>query len=265
MMEGALARADLIGDLEREPLRNVVLLKHLAVFPEHTTGYRAVGQAGTAAYLVILDVEASAYDRRTYPAAASVALVSSNDAAMTARVISSISRDRGIVFKLANAGDREVVASRFPVELRAAFHSFTAESEFERDEEVQTSIDPSDEVIALLELQGHPQHWLLPVLRSGRAFICKIDIGGKLASVCVAFQSYGRVWEVGGVVTPERFRGRGLAGRVVRTALAVLSERALIPRYQVNGDNHASLSVARKAGLKHFLTLEHHLYDPLRN
>lgn len=263
-MEGALARTDLIGDLEREPLRNVVLLKHLAAFPEHIIGYRATDHAGTAAHLVVLDARASAYDREVYPTAASVALVSSNHAAMTARVIDFMPGDRGIVFKLANAVDREVVASRFPIELKAAFHSFTAESKFERDQDVQTSIEPSDTAIALLESQGHPRDWLLPLLRSGRAFVCNLDLGGKLASVCIAFQSYGHVWEVGGVVTPEPFRGRGFAGRVVRTALALLSERALVPRYQVNRENQASLSVARKTGLKHFLTLEHHLYDPSR-
>uniref|UniRef100_A0A9E8A198 N-acetyltransferase domain-containing protein n=1 Tax=Bosea sp. NBC_00436 TaxID=2969620 RepID=A0A9E8A198_9HYPH len=262
MMESPLARTKLIGDLEREPLRNVVLLKQLAAFPKYTTGYRATDHAGATAHLVVLDAQASSYDREAYPTAASVALISSNDAAMTARVISVLSRDRGIVFKLASAVDHKVVASCFPVERKAAFHSFTAGSEFERDEDVHTGNDPSDMAISLLQGQGHPRDWLLPLLQSDKAFVCNINVGGALASVCITFESYGRVWEVGGVVTPEAFRGRGLAGRVVRTALAVLSERALIPRYQVNGDNHASLSVARKTGLQHFLTLEHYLYNP---
>lgn len=264
MMESALARTELINDLEREPLRNVVLLKQLAAFPEHTTGYRATNHAGVAAHLVVVDARASSYDRETYPMAARVALISSNDAAMTARVIAVLPRDQGIVFKLASAVDREVVASRFPIERKAAFHSFTADSKFERDESVRVSGQLEDLAIDLLEAQGHSRGWLLPLLRSGRAFVCDLDVGGKLASVCIAFESYGRVWEVGGVVTPEPFRGRGLAGRVVRSALAVLSERGLIARYQVNSANHASLSVARKIGLKHFLALEHHLYEPCR-
>lgn len=265
MMESALARTQFIDDLEREPLRNVVLLKQLVAFPEHTTGYRATNHAGVAAHLVVVDARTSSYDRETYPTAARVALISSNDAAMTARVIDVLPRDRGIVFKLASAVDRKVVASRFPIERKAAFHSFTAGSKFERDADVHTGNDPSDMAIGLLEAQGHFRDWLLPLLRSDRAFVCNINAGGELASICMAFESYGRVWEVGGVVTPEPFRGRGFAGRVVRTALAVLSERALIPRYQVNGHNHASLSVARKTGLQHFLTLEHHLYDPLHH
>jgi RimJ/RimL family protein N-acetyltransferase len=265
MMKNALARAELINDLEREPLRNAVLLKQLAAFPEHTTGYRATNYAGSAAYLVVLDAQASSYDRETYPSAARVALVSSNDAAMTARVIGVISKDQGVVFKLASEVDREVVASRFPVERKAAFHSFTAGSEFERDEDVHMGNDPSDRALSLLEAQGHSHDWLLPLLRSDKAFVCSINVDGELASVCIAFESYGRVWEVGGVVTPKSFRGRGLAARVVRTAMAVLSERALLPRYQVNGNNHASLAVARKTGLQHFLTLEHHLYHPSRH
>ncbi len=263
-MEGTLALTELIDDLSREPLRNVVLLKHLAAFPDHVTGYRAADHTGAAAHLVVLDAQASTYDRETYPAATSVALLSSNDPAMTARVIGFMSRDRGIVFKLMSAADRETVASRFLIELKAVFHSYTAGSKFGRDETVQIGNDPGDTAIGLLETQGHSRDWLLPLLHSGKAFVCSADVAGKLASVCIAFESYGRVWEVGGVVTPEPFRGRGFAGRVVRTALAVLSERGLIARYQVNADNHASLSVARKTGLKHILTLEHHLYDPSR-
>lgn len=264
MAEYALARTELIGDLEREPLRNAVLLKQLAAFPEYTTGYRATNYAGAAAHLVVLDTQASSYDRETYPTAARVALISSNDAAMTTRVIGVMPRDQAIVFKLASAVDREVIASRFPIERKAAFQSFTAGSEFARDGSVRVGDELQDLATDLLETQGHSRGWLLPLLRSGRAFVCHLDIGGELASVCIAFESYGRVWEVGGVVTPEPFRGRGLAGRVVRSAMAVLTECGLIARYQVNSGNHASLSVARKIGLKRFLTLEHHLYDPCR-
>ena len=45
--------------LEREPLRNIVLLKHLEAFPDHTTVHR-VERDGEAATMVILEVAASA-------------------------------------------------------------------------------------------------------------------------------------------------------------------------------------------------------------
>ena len=54
--------------LEREPLRNIVLLKHLEAFPDHTTVHR-VERGDAAATMVLLEVAANAYDARTYPTA----------------------------------------------------------------------------------------------------------------------------------------------------------------------------------------------------
>ena len=92
--------------------------------------------------------------------------------------------------------------------------------------------------------------------------MCCFHLQERLGSVCLALESYGQVWEVGGVVTPEALRGRGFAGRVVCTALGVLAERGVTPRYQVQADNKSSLALARKLGLNHFLTLEHYLHSP---
>jgi hypothetical protein len=66
---------------------------------------------------------------------------------------------------------------------------------------------------------------------------------------------------VGGVVTALSHRRRGLAARVVRSALAELSERALIPRYQVEAHNKASIGLARSVGLAPFLTIVHYAHD----
>ena len=81
---------------------------------------------------------------------------------------------------------------------------------------------------------------------------------GQLASACFAFQNYGDVWEIGGVYTEPRHRRKGLARRVVGSALAYLLSRRLTPRYQVKWDNLASIQLARGAGLKEFLTVNHY-------
>ena len=72
-------------------------------------------------------------------------------------------------------------------------------------------------------------------------------------SVCFAFKNHGRIWEVGGVVTPVQYRGQGLAAKVVRSSLAELQRRRLVPRYQVNEDNLPSLRLAASVGLRQFL------------
>jgi RimJ/RimL family protein N-acetyltransferase len=75
----------------------------------------------------------------------------------------------------------------------------------------------------------------------------------------LAFESYGRIWEIGGVYTLESLRGRGLAQMAVRTALAELGELGFTPRYDVNADNKASVALAERLRLERFLTLTHHL------
>jgi len=113
----------------------------------------------------------------------------------------------------------------------------------------------------LLEMQGHPRVWVTQLLAADSAFICRVAIGGRLRSVCIGYESYGQVWEIGGVITPEPYRGQGYAQRVVSTAISVLAEKSLVPRYQAEIGNHPSLSLARRLGLRHFLTLEHHLHS----
>ena len=87
-----------------------------------------------------------------------------------------------------------------------------------------------------------------------------LERGGDALSACLAFENYGPVWEVGGVVTAPLHRRQGLAARVVQTALARLSERALIPRYQVEENNVASIGLAESIGLAPFLTIVHYTH-----
>ena len=256
-----IRRTELIRELEKQPLRNVVLLKHLLAFPDHTEGYR-VAFGGEAAWLVLLDTRASAYDRATYPTAAHAAMVTSDIPDLTTRLLDFLPEGRGIVFKLASLADRDAVAKRFRIEAKARFVSFTAGRAFHRDTDVQVTSNPSEAALSLFEAQGHTRTWLRPLLALDKAFACCLHVREGLGSVCLAFESCGQVWEVGGVITPEAMRGRGLAARVVSTALAVLAERSLTPRYQVHGENNASLEVARKLGMQHFLTLKHYIYSP---
>ena len=115
----------------------------------------------------------------------------------------------------------------------------------------------SDRVHRLFESQGHPRDWLLPLMASGRAFACVLELDGEPRSACLAFENHRQIWEVGGVVTPLPHRGQGFATRVVRTALAELHRRKLVARYQVNEDNLPSIRLATSVGLRQFLQLTH--------
>jgi GNAT superfamily N-acetyltransferase len=249
-----------IDQLAHEPLRNIVLLKHLLAYPGHVKVHRASGLSG-AATLVVLQASASAYDRQAYPEAAVAVLISSDHPDLTSSLLAHVPRGVGIVFKLAADADLVPVSRHFPVARRTAFVSFTSVHAPAADVGVSITSSPDDVAFALFAEQGHERSWLEPLLRTGKAFACVLARGGEALSACFAFENYGRVWEVGGVFTAPSHRGKGFGARVVRTALARLAERGLAPRYQVEEDNEASIRLARSVGLGPFLTIVHYVHD----
>ena len=249
---------EVVRRLERQPLRNIVLLKHIEAFPGHVSVAQVSDGADTAT-LVLLDTTASTYDRETYPQAAFAALISSDHPRLTRRLLGAVPACGNVVFKLASDDDRNVVGERFPISRATSFLSFTDDehASFVADSEVAVSTSASDAALGLFESQGHPRHWLLPSLASDRAFVCVLDQDGEPRSACIAFENHRQIWEVGGVVTPTPHRGQGFAARVVRTALAELQRRKLVARYQVNEDNLPSIRLATSVGLQQFLQLTH--------
>jgi RimJ/RimL family protein N-acetyltransferase len=250
--------SEIVARLEREPLRNIVLLKHIESYRDHVTVVQ-ISTGPSVGTLVLLDTSASPYDRDTYPEARVAALISSDDRELTRNLLASVPRQGHVVFKLSDDVDRNVVATHFPITRATSFLSFTPGDAacLVADASAPIANSASEAVLDLFESQGHPREWLCPLLSSGRAFTCVLEEEGEPRSVCFAFENYRQVWEVGGVVTPRRHRGLGLASRVVRSALAELQRRGLVPRYQVNEDNLASIRLAASVGLRQFLQLTH--------
>lgn len=247
-----------VARLQREPLRNIVLLKHIEAFPDQVSVTQVSSGLSTAT-LVLLDTSASTYDRETYPEAAFAALLSSDDPDLTRQLIGSVLRRPPVVFKLCNDADRDVVSERFPISRATSFLSFTAgePAGYSADRAVSIRNSASDAMLDLFGTQGHSMEWLYPLLSSGRAFTCVLEHDRVPLSVCLAFQNHRQVWEVGGVITPPQNRGKGFASRVVRSALAELRRCGRVARYQVNEDNLPSIRLARSLGLRQFLQLTH--------
>jgi GNAT superfamily N-acetyltransferase len=248
-----------IDRLEREPLRHIVLLKHLQAYPEHVEIYCTCGHRG-AAVLIILDASVSPFDRQTYPGAAVVAFISSDHPQLTASLMPHVPRGAGVVFKLSQDADLVPVEAHFSVKPRTAFVSFTATATCEVAADVSKTVTPSDAAFRLFDEQGHDQAWIQSLLRTGKAFACVLERDGDALSACFAFESYGSIWEVAGVVTAASHRQTGLGRQVVRTTLAELAKRDLVPRYQVEAHNKASIALANSVGLKPFLTLTHYAH-----
>lgn len=253
----AIVSPEIIAALSRDPMRHIVLLKHLQAYPQHVTAHRVEGPQG-AATLVALDTGASAYDRQAYPKAALAVLIASDHPDLTAALLGQVPRGTGIVFKLASETDRQAVATQFAIERRTAFLSFTARASVPASTDgVRLTTTPGDGAFRLFESQGHARDWLEPLLAARRAFVCLAERDGDVASACLAFEAWDPVWEVGGVVTVPSARKQGLGSRVVRTALAALARQGRASRYQVEEHNTASIALARTVGLAPFLTLTH--------
>ena len=253
-----------IDALVRAPLRHIVLLKQLLAYPEHVAVHRATGPAG-AATLVLLDTAASAYDRQAYPEAAVAAFIDSDHPDLTAALLPHVPRGVGIVFKLSGDAGLAAVAARFEITRRTSFISFTAASTILPPPGPHVTTTPDAEAFRLFETQGHDRAWLVPLLARGKAFAV-VDGGGgestgETRAACFAFEHFGPVWEVGGVVTAPAHRRQGLGARVVGTALGELARRGLAPRYQVEEHNAASIALARAVGLAPFLTITHYTSD----
>jgi RimJ/RimL family protein N-acetyltransferase len=247
--------------LRRAPLDNIVLLKFLLASPQ-AAGVHQIVRGDDAATLLLLDHRFSDFDRETYPAASASALIASNNPELTRDLLAFVPREQTLVFKLANEADRLVVAEEFPLERRTAFLSYTATAipppDARADIETTTAAAPFE----LLAAQGHSAAWLGPLIESGRAFISVLKDGPRPLSACFAFEIDGPVWEVGGVYTRPEERGRGLAYRVVHTALAELQRRGHVARYQVAEENTASIRLAESLGMRRYLTLTHYLSAP---
>lgn len=258
-MELSNDRAAIIARLAADPLENVVLLKHLTAYPEATRALSAA-EGGENATLVLLDAAASPYDRATYPEADVVAFLASDSEVLSGHLLRHVPLGGGAVFKLAREADRAALAGMLATTRTTAFHSFTAAVAHERDPSVRVTRQPRNDDYALLAMQGHDRAVLEPLLVAGDAFVCALDDpgSGATAAVCCAFVNHGPVHEVGGVFTRPDRRGQGLAPRVVTTALAVLRENGHSARYNVEETNPASLRLAARLGLRHFLTLTHH-------
>jgi len=250
----------IVDALARDPLRHVVLLKQLSAYPEHVTIHRVSGREG-AATLVVLDTSVSPYDRQAYPQAAVAAFISSDHPRLTASLMAHVPRGVGIVFKLSSSADLAPVQSQFAVTRRTSFISFTTAGGVAPAPDVRVTSTPGDAALRMFETQGHDRGWLEPLLLNDRAFACVLEHDGDALAACLAFENHGPVWEVGGVVTAVAHRRKGLGARVVRTALARLAERGLVPRYQVEEHNTASIALARSVGLAPFLTIVHYAHE----
>jgi RimJ/RimL family protein N-acetyltransferase len=248
--------------LRRDPLRNVVILKYLLANPEIAV-VRQATRGNDVATLLLLPIQAVAYDRQTYPELDISATLISTSPELTDKLVHDIPQGRCTLFRLGTDADREVLAGRFTLERRNAFLSFThTDPPWNPERDADVSADPSTAPYDLFGEQGHDAAWLAALLSAGRAVYVAVRERDTAIAACFAFEIDTGLWEIGGVYTRPTHRGRGLARRAVLAALGALGRRGLTTRYQVAEANIASINLARSLGMTQFQTLTHFTSEP---
>lgn len=252
----------MIDYLRRDMLTNIVPLKMLTAYGKDMQGYYAA-EGEQAGALLLLPTQVSSYDRKTYPNTDYVALLSGNEPAVLQKLLVHLPRGCKVVFKLVNDRQLAAVQAAFPVRRITSFVSFTSRpgDRFKRYPGVQAAEWVQPGLYEMFAAQGHSREEVEPYFGSGGGLSYALYGDGVPLAACFAYCNYGRVYEIGGVYTRPEERRKGYARQVVETAIDVVVEKGLIPRYQVHEKNEASIRLAETVGLVRFLTTEHWLME----
>jgi RimJ/RimL family protein N-acetyltransferase len=247
----------LLANLRIDKRRNAVLLKYHLTLPAQTKAIQIVDH-GAIATLLLLDPQASAYDRQTYPDAKTIALIVSDQPTLTDALSAFIPLDQKLIFKLTEEQDAHVLAKKFTLTRATSYFTYMADGAFQRDPAVSLERQSRDLPLELFAKQGHDADWLVDMITRQQAFACVYRKEQTTLSACIAFKLDDGLWEIGGVYTLPEQRGLGHARRTVSTAVAELHQSSNLPRYQVAEGNAASIRLAESLSMTCSQRLTHY-------
>lgn len=242
--------------LRNNPLKNVTPLKMMTAYSEVIDSY-LIEQGEHWGILLLLPAGSYPFDRKMYPEADSIVLMDYSSPEVVPAIVERIPRDAKLVFKLQQTA-RIAIQEYFPLHPVRSFYSYSAEpyQSFSPDEAAIVSERIDERLLPFWYSNGYTQEEITHYFQNG-AFSVALYDGTAPLSTCIVFRNEEQVWEIGAVHTAEAGRRKGLAARVVRTALHHTLQRGYIPRYQVQDTNTASIRLAEAAGLTLAVKLEH--------
>ncbi len=263
-MHSIAHQAEILAYLNRNTLQHIVHLKMLAAYaPQIEAHYFAGGSA--RGVLLLLPTAASAYDAAAYPKTQYVVLIAADTPAITAQMPAYIPTTGNLIFKFTAAQDRAVLEKSRPLRRVTSFLSYTCAgpARFCQSKQVVISHQLEEKLLPLYQQSGYEAAEIAGYFKTGPAFSLAVYEQHQPVSVGLAYQNYGRVWEIGLLYTVSPARRKGYARQIVETALSVLLANGCTPRYQMAETNLASKELAERVGLTRFLTTEHYLcYQP---
>ncbi|WNS45125.1 GNAT family N-acetyltransferase [Paenibacillus sp. MMS20-IR301] len=249
--------------LRQHPLRNITLLKMMTAYHDKIDSYLIEQQAHWGV-LLLMPAGTFAYDKRTYPEADTVVMMDYCHPEVFQALLALLPMDARYVFKLQKEAYLKELAPYFKLlKVRSIYSYSTAEDQsFIPDADCLVSEDLDERLLPLWTANDYSLEEIRGYFQAG-AFSATLFDGELPLSTCIVFRNEESIWEIGAVHTVPAARRKGLAQRVVRTALAHTLQRGYIPRYQVLEDNLASITLAESLGLKLAVKLEHWInYTP---
>jgi ribosomal protein S18 acetylase RimI-like enzyme len=260
-MDAHLRRA--VELLEHDPLRNIVLLKTLSHYPEAIRCHLHE-EPEAAGVLLLLPGGTSSFDRQNYPGTDHVVFIAATNPSVLPELLRHVPSGGSLLFKLRDPRQNALVGGFFSLERVNAFVSYTEAPGklYAAADGVTVAGMPGSACLDLYAAMGHSREELRTHFANGRALSFTVYENDKPLASCFTFPNYGTIYEIGGVYTDPGQRRRGLARKVVETALHHLGHAGFSARYQAQEDNRASIRLAESIGLRYVVTYEHWRHEP---
>lgn len=252
--------AELYAYLNRDPLKHLVHLKYLHLYPQTVQGQFFSSDDGEGV-LLSYPSQTVMWDVALYPGSTDVLLPSASTPTaadnLLAYVREHFSADTPMVFKFSDVLTRDIFVEAFDLQFANRYLSYTSDQPFEWPELVTRATDLQDDCAELFIRNGYTRDELEKYFADG-AVSYRIDQRGILVCACLIYRNYDTIWEIGGVHTVESARRQGVAQQVVKAALHDLILHGRIPRYQASATNISSIKLAESLGMRVCLNFEHY-------
>jgi predicted GNAT family acetyltransferase len=250
-----------------DPLKYLVHLKYMHLYGDSIT-CSFIERDDKSAVLLRYPTGRVVWDAAAYPTAEQVLLPAADDEDM-ARLLLGHMRQSGLlersqVIKFSDVETETIFQKELPLQFARSLTSYTCapEAQFKLDLQVIVAFQPNDAHMAAFIANGYSAEEIAADFANGAVIFSLYDDHQNLLSSCMTYQNFDNVWEIAGVHTADVVRRKGYGRQVVQTAVWYLLEKGLMPRYQVEDVNTASIQLAKGLGLQPCLHFKHYVYHP---
>jgi GNAT superfamily N-acetyltransferase len=256
-------RQEAVALLEKDRMRHLAHLKYLHLYPADIECFY-VRERDEGGVLLSHPTSMRNRDRAAYPGTDYVLMPTAfGEAAanaLLAHTLAEFTSSNHFTFKFCDELTRRTFEREFVLTPVKTLISFTTEElkvSVAGDAKVIVSDQLHEDVVPLFEQNHYSREELVRYFGDG-AMLFTVYEGVSPVSICLIYQNFDTVWEIGGVYTVETARRKGYARQVVAEALKTLIGYGLTPRYQAEHTNTNSLALAESLGLKVCLRFEHY-------